>query len=138
MRKQQVVKGQSVRWKQELRRLVAKEVSAAFQEQGREYRARSQAHEIGSILESFLFWLSFIFFRATRIVSAAAVEAFREEADISGSLRLSSTLLRRTTAGQSRRTYQGPVAVVVKDEDAVPPRKTGLQASKSNRPPLGI
>ena len=58
-------------------------------------------------------------------MSAAAVEAFQEEADISGSLRLSSTLPRRTTAGQNGRKYQGPVAV--DDEDAVP--------SQEDRPP---
>ena len=58
-------------------------------------------------------------------MSAAAVEAFQEEADISGSLRLSSTLPRVTTAGQSGRKYQGPVAV--DDEDAVP--------SQEDRPP---
>ena len=52
-----------------------------------------------------------------------ATEAFYKEVDVSGSLRLSSTLLCRTTAGQSRRTYQGLVAVVVKDEDAVPPQE---------------
>ena len=109
---------------------MAKKVSAAFQEQGREYQARLQAHKIESILKSFLFWLSFIPFQAIRIVSAAAVEAFREEADISGSLRLSSTLPRRTTAGQSRRTYQGPVAVVVKDKDAVPPQEDQLPSVK--------
>ena len=56
-------------------------------------------------------------------MSAAAAEAFHKEVDVSGSLRLSSTLPCRTTAGQSRRTYQGPVAVVVEDEDAVPPQE---------------
>ena len=60
-------------------------------------------------------------------MSAAAVEAFREEADISGSLRLGSTLPRGTTAGRNGRKYQGLVAVVVEDEDAVPP--------KEDRPP---
>ena len=48
-------------------------------------------------------------------MSAAAIEAFHKEVDISGSLRLSSTLPRRTTAGQSRRTYRDPAAVGDKD-----------------------
>ena len=38
----------------------------------------------------------------------AAVEAFYEEVDVG---RLSSTLPRRTTAGQNRRTHQDPAAV---------------------------
>ena len=129
MRKQQVAKSQSVRWKRELRCLAAKEVSTALQEQRREYQARPQAHKVGSILESFLFWLSFVFFRAIWIISAAAIEAFREEADTSGSPRLSSTLSstlpRGTTAGQNGRKYQGPAAV--DDEDAV--------LSQEDRPP---
>ena len=130
MRKQQVAKSQSIRWKRELRRLAAKEVSTTLRGQDKEigrkekdaYRrkARPQAYKIGYALESFLFWLSFIFFRAIWIMSAAAVEAFREEVDISGSLRPSSTPLHGTTAGQSGQTHQGPVAVVVEDEDAVP------------------
>jgi hypothetical protein len=91
------------------------EVSAALQQQRRQYRARSQVHEIRSVLESFLFWLSFIFFRVIRIVSAAAVEAFHDEVYVSRSKRLSSTLPRGTTAGQSRRTYRDPVV----DEDTV-------------------
>ena len=75
MRKQQMAKSQSVRWQRELRRLAAKEVSTALyksRETGREEKdaykrkatrkARSQAYEIGYALESFLFWLSFIFF----------------------------------------------------------------------------
>jgi hypothetical protein len=53
-----------------------------------------------------------------RIVLAAALEAFREEVDLSRSVRLSSTLPRRTTIGQSGRTYRDP-AVVVDDEDTV-------------------
>jgi hypothetical protein len=89
-----VAKGQSIRWKRDLRHLAAKEVSTALQEQRREYRARSQVHEIRSTLESFLFWLSFIFFRVVRIMSAGALEALRKE------------LLRGTTAGQNRRTYR--------------------------------
>ena len=109
------VKDQSIRWKRDLRDLAAEEVSTALQEQ-RQYRARSQAYEIGSLLESFLFWLSFIFFRVIRIISAAALEAFHEEADISRSVRLSSTLPRGTTAGQDRRTYRDPV---VEDKDSV-------------------
>ena len=118
MQRRQVAKDQSIRWKRDLRHLAAEEVSTALQEQTREYRARSQAHEIGSLLESFLFWLSFIFFRVIQIMSAAALEAFREEADTSRSLRLSSTLPRGTTAGQNRRTYRDPA--VVEDEDSVP------------------
>ena len=47
----------------------------------------------------------------------AALEAFREEADIGRSVRLSSTLPRGTTADQCRRTYQDPA--VVEDEDSV-------------------
>ena len=47
----------------------------------------------------------------------AALEAFYKEADIGGSVRLSSTLPRGTTADQSRRTYRDPV--VVEDEDSV-------------------
>ena len=39
---------------------------------------------------------------------AAALEAFHEEVDVG---RLSSTLPRRTTAGQNRRTYRDPVTV---------------------------
>ena len=108
-------KDQSIRWKQDLRHLAAEEVSTALQDQ-RLYRARPQAHEIGSLLESFLFWLSFIFFRVIRIISVAALEAFHEEADIGGSVRLSSTLPRGTTAGQDRRRYRDPT---VADEDSV-------------------
>ena len=66
-------RGQSIRWKRGLRHLAAREVSTALQEQRREYRARSQAHEIRSALESFLFWLSFVLFRVVRIMSAAAL-----------------------------------------------------------------
>ena len=119
-RRQQVTESQSIRWK-----LAAEEVSTALQEQRTQYRVRSQAHEIGSILESFLFWLSFIFFRVIRIVSVAAVEAFHEEADISRSPRLSSTLPRGATAGQNRRTYRDPA--VVEDGDSV--------LSQEDRPP---
>ena len=105
MQRRQVAKDQSIRWKRDLRHLAAEEVSTALQEQRREYRARSQAHEIGFLLESFLFWLSFIFFRVIQIVSAAALEAFREETDISRSLRLSSTLPCGTMVDQNRRMY---------------------------------
>jgi hypothetical protein len=100
-----VAKGQSIRWKRGLRRLAAREVSTALQEQRREYRARSQVHEIRSALESFLFWLSFIFFRVVRIMSAGALEALRQE------------LPRGTTAGQNRRTYRD--LAVVDDEGSV-------------------
>jgi len=55
----------------------------------------------------------------------AALEAFREEADIGRSVRLSSTLPRGTTADQCRRTYQDPA--VVEDEDSV--------LSQEDRPP---
>ena len=96
-------KGQSVRWKRDLRHLAAKEVSAALQEQ-RQYRARPQAHEIGSAFESFLFWLSFVFFRVILIMSAAAQEALRKE------------LPRGTIAGQNGRTHQDSV-VVLSQED---------------------
>jgi hypothetical protein len=89
--------------------MAAEEVNAALQEQKREYRARSQVHEIRSALESFLFWLSFIFFRAIWIISAAAQEAFRKEAE--------ETLPCRTIVGQNRRTYRDPA--VVEDEDSV-------------------
>ena len=116
-------KDQSIRWKRDLKDLAAEEVSTALQEQ-RQYRARSQAHKIGSLLESFLFWLSFIFFRVIRIISVAAVKAFHEEADISRSPRLSSTLPRGATAGQNRRTYQDPA---VEDGDSV--------LSQEDRPP---
>jgi glycerol-3-phosphate O-acyltransferase len=80
----QVAKGQLFRRERDLRRLAVQEVSAAIRGQRRETRrededarrkARSQAHEIGSTLESFLFWLSFIFFRVIRIILAAALEA---------------------------------------------------------------
>ena len=108
MQRRQVAKGQTIRWKRDLRHLAAEEVSTALQEQKREYRARSQAHEIGSLLES-LFWLSFIFFRVIRIISAAAQEAFRKEVE--------DTLPRGTTAGQDRRRYRDPT--VVEDEDSV-------------------
>jgi hypothetical protein len=124
MQRRQVAKDQSIRWKRDLRDLAAEEVSTALHEQ-RQYRARPQAHEIGSLLESFLFWLSFIFFRVIRIISAAASEAFREEADIGRSVRLSSTLPRGATAGQNRRTYQDPA--VVEDSDSV--------LSQEDRPP---
>ena len=107
-------KGQSIGWKRGLRHLAAKEVSTALYEQRTQYRVRSQAHEIRSVLESFLYWLSFIFFRVIQIVLAASVEAFHEEVDIG---RLSRTLPRGTTAGQNRRTYRDPVAVG--DEDSV-------------------
>jgi hypothetical protein len=110
-------KDQSIRWKRDIRYLAAEEVSTALQEQKREYRARSQAHEIGSLLESFLFWLSFIFFRAIWIISAAAQEAFRKEAV--------QTLPRGTTAGQNKRTYRDPA--VVEDGDSV--------LSQEDRPP---
>src|ERR1700722_4067478 len=108
MQRRQVAKDQSIRWKRDLRHLAAEEVSAALQEQ-RQYRARPQAHEIGSILESVLFWLSFIFFRIIQIISAAAQEAFRKEAE--------ETLPCRTTVGQNRRTYRDPA--VVEDDDSV-------------------
>ena len=108
MQRRQVAKSQSIRWKQDLRHLAAKEVSAA--------RARSQAHEIGSILESFLFWLSFIFFQVIRIISTAALKAFRKEADIGRNARLSSTLPRGTTAGWNGRTNQD---LVVNNEDSM-------------------
>ena len=117
-------KGQSIRWRRGLRHLAVREVSAALQEQ-RQYRARPQAHEIGSLLESFLFWLSFIFFRVIRIISVAAIKAFYEEADISRSPRLSSTLPRGVTAGQNRRTYRDPA--VVENGDSV--------LSQEDRPP---
>ena len=100
-----VAKGQSIRWKRDLRHLAAREVSTALQEQRREYRARSQAHEIGSALESFLFWLSFILFRVVRIMSAAALEALRKE------------LPYGTTVGQNGRAHQDPA--VVEDGDSV-------------------
>jgi hypothetical protein len=96
MQRRQVAKDQSIRWKQDLKHLAAEEVSTALQEQ-RQYRARPQAHEIGFLLESFLFWLSFIFFQVIQIISAAAQEAFRKD-----------TLPRRTTAGQDRRKYRDP------------------------------
>ena len=99
MQRRQVAKGQSIRWKRDLRHLAAEEVSTALQEQKREYRARPQAHKIGSLLESILFWLSFIFFQVIRIILVAALEAFHKEADASKSLRLSSTLPRRATVG---------------------------------------
>ena len=117
-------KGQSIGWKQGLRHLAAKEVSTALYEQRIQYRVRSQAHEIKSVLESFLFWLSFIFFRVIQIVLAAAVEAFHEEVDVG---RLSRTLPRGTTAGQNRRTYRDLVAVG--DEDSV---------FSQGDPPLGV
>jgi len=47
----------------------------------------------------------------------AAVEAFYKDADISRSLRPSSTLPRGVTAGQNRRTYRDPA--VVEDSDSV-------------------
>jgi len=49
-------------------------------------------------------------------MSAAAQEAFCEEVDVSKSKRLSSTLPRGMTAGQSRRTHRDPA---VDDEDFV-------------------
>jgi len=97
MRKQQVAKGQSVRWKQELKHLAAKEISTALQEQRRLYQAKSQAHKIGSLLESFLFWLSFIFFQVIQIILAAALEVFYKET--------------KSTASQSGQTHQDSVAV---------------------------
>ena len=103
MQRRQVAKDQSIRWKRDLRHLAAEEVSTALQEQKREYRAGSQVHEIGSILESFLFWLSFIFFRVIQIISAAALEAFRKEVE--------DTLLRGVTVDQNRRTYRDPAVV---------------------------
>ena len=111
MQRRQRAKGQSIRWKRNLRHLAAKEVSAALYEQGTQRRVRSQVHEIRSVLESFLFWVSFIFFQVIRIVSAAAIEAFHEEVDVARSVRLSSTLPRGTTAGQNRRTYRDPAVV---------------------------
>ena len=48
-------------------------------------------------------------------MSAAAIEAFHKEVDVGRGVRLSSTLPRRTTVGQNRRTYQDPVAVGNKD-----------------------
>ena len=107
MQRRQVAKDQSIRWKRDLRHLAAEEVSVALQEQ-RQYRVRPQAHEIGSILESVLFWLSFIFFRIIQIISAAAQEAFRKEAE---------DLPRRTTVSQNRRTYRDPA--VVEDNNSV-------------------
>jgi len=50
-------------------------------------------------------------------VLVAALEAFCEEVDISGSIRLSGTLPHGIIAGQNRRTYQDPV--VVEDGDSV-------------------
>ena len=47
----------------------------------------------------------------------AALEAFHEEVDIGGSVRLSSTLPRRVTVGQNRRTYRD--LVVVEDGNSV-------------------
>jgi len=55
----------------------------------------------------------------------AAIEAFHEDADISRSLRPSSTLPRGVTAGQNRRTYRDPA--VVEDGDSV--------LSQKDRPP---
>jgi hypothetical protein len=46
-----------------------------------------------------------------------ALEAFYKEADIGGSVRLSSTLPRGATVGQNRRTYRDPA--VVDDEGSV-------------------
>jgi hypothetical protein len=109
-------KDQSIRWRRDLRHLAAEEVSTALQKQ-RQYQTRSQVHEIRSVLKSFLFWLSFIFFQVIRIISAAALEAFRKETDIGRSIRLSSTLPRGATAGQSRRTYRDPA--VVEDGDSI-------------------
>jgi hypothetical protein len=109
MQRRQVAKGQSIRWKRDLRHLAAEEVSTALQEQKREYRERPQVHEIGSLLESLLFWLSFIFFRVIQIILAAAQEAFRKEAE--------DILPCGTTAGQNRRTYRDPA--VTDDEDSV-------------------
>lgn len=106
-----MAKAQSARWKREQRRETGRELEDAKR------RARSQAHEIGSILESFLFWLSFIFFRVIRITSAAALEAFRKDIDANGSVLFGNTLPRGTTAGQNGRTKQDPVAV--EDEDSV-------------------
>jgi hypothetical protein len=97
--RQQVAKDQLIRWKREQRR------EARREEEDVKRKVRSQAHEIGSTLESFLFWLSFILFQVVRIMSAAALEALREE------------LPRGTTAGQNRRTYRDPA--VVDDEGSV-------------------
>ena len=65
MRKQQVAKSQSIRWKQELRRLAAKEVSTTLYGQDKEIKkkekdvykrkARPQAYKIRYALKSFLF-----------------------------------------------------------------------------------
>jgi hypothetical protein len=60
-------------------------------------------------------------------VSAAALEAFRKEADTSRRLRLSSTLPRRTTAGQDRRRYRDPT--VADNKDSV---------LSQEDPPLGV
>ena len=93
-------KNQLIRWKREQRRETRRE------EEDAKRKVRSQAHEIGFTLESFLFWLSFILFQVIRIMSAAALEALRKE------------LPRGTTAGQSRRRYRDP-AVAVDDADTV-------------------
>jgi hypothetical protein len=97
-----VAKDQLIRWKREQRR------EARREEEDAKRKARSQVHEIRSTLESFLFWLSFIFFRVIRIMLAAALEAFHEEVDVG---RLSSTLPRGTTVGQNGRTYRDPAVV---------------------------
>ena len=112
MQRRQAAKGQLIRWKREQRR------EARREEEDAKRKARLQAHGIGSTLESFLFWLSFILFRVIRIMSAAAQEAFHEEVDVSRSKRLSSTLPRGTTVGQNRQTYRDPA--VVEDGDSVP------------------
>jgi len=49
----------------------------------------------------------------------AAIEAFHKDADISRSLRPSSTLPHRATAGQNRWRYRDPAAV--EDKDSVLP-----------------
>ena len=65
MQKQQVAKSQSIRWKQELRHLVVKEVSTTLYGQDKEiekkekkvyrWKARPQVYRIGYALKSFLF-----------------------------------------------------------------------------------
>ena len=60
-------------------------------------------------------------------MSAAAIEAFYEEVNVGGSIRLSSTLLYGITVGQNRRTYRDPVAVG--DEDSI---------LSQEDPPLGV
>ena len=66
----------------------------------------------------------------------AALEAFYKEADIGGSVRLSSTLPRGTTADRSKRTYRDPAVVedgdsVLSQEDQPPGVKKQLEGTKA-------